>query len=315
MFNVALPWKKLSLRLIQGLRNTGLFNNDWDTVYGITLFVSCSLPEPYRSVFPLDSAEGRARAERLTGPEAGGVFSKAQRLVGRLARSSASAKTESAPEAVWNSVPEDRMALCEQVKELLGYPGNPPSSLLASLFDEVYHGGPLYREMYGVEPRYNAGVGFIERDKVIVRRSDLGSLAAASHGRLAMLTGRPRKAAEYSLGRLISYFRLGASVFIGDGDVRPTPEAASFRKPSGKSLLWAREKLHSRRLVYVGDSAEDLQMVKNARKSADGLAFAGVYANSYEPSEQLRFFRREGAELILPSVREMPRVMREVARG
>jgi phosphoglycolate phosphatase-like HAD superfamily hydrolase len=120
-------------------------------------------------------------------------------------------------------------------------------------------------------------------------------------------------AAEYSLGRLMSYFRLDASVFIGDGDITPSPEAASFRKPSGKSLLLAESKFHSKNLLYVGDSAEDLEMVRNARKTAGGLAFAGVYKTSYEPAKQLQFFKREGAELILPSVRGMTRVMRKVA--
>ena len=313
MFGVSLPWKENTGPLVQGLRNTGMFNNDWDVVYGLALYASCSLPAKYRNMRSIGSEGGRGELDRPSKGEASKTFTGARLMVGRLARSSDAKVNRKAAEAVWKTIPKDELALCERVREYLGYPGNPPSSLLASLFDEVYHGGNLYRKMYGLEPRYHRGKGFIERDRVIIRKSDLDSLSEEVDGRLAVATGRPKLAAEYSLGKLISYFRLGASVFIGDGDIRPTPEAESFKKPSGKSLLWAKEKFGSKRLLYIGDSAEDLQMVTNARRSTDGFVFAGIYASSYEPAEQVSFFKREGAELILPSVRSMAMVMRGMA--
>jgi phosphoglycolate phosphatase-like HAD superfamily hydrolase len=314
LFNLAIAWKGPSLRLIQEIRNTGLFNNDWDTVYAICLLTAGSLPDDLIVNFSTDGTKPGSRCEKLSGAEVARVFSKVRRMVDSLRNQSSESKSESAAEVVWDSLPENRIGLCKRVKEYLGYPGNPPSSLLATVFDEFYHGGTLYRDMYGAAPRYHKGPGFIERDQVVVRRSDLASLSEAVQGRLAMVTGRPRRAADYSMGELISYFDQGASVFIGDGDIRPTREAASFRKPSGKSLLFAREKLRSRKLVYVGDSAEDLQMVENARASSDGLAFVGIYASSYKPGEQLRFFRERRAELILPSVRALAGVMKEVNR-
>lgn len=313
MFNVELPWRSVSQSLIQGLRNTGMFNNDWDTVYAITLFVSSSLPSAYQANLSNGERETRARPMKMPASKARGVFKGASSLLGILEEAPAKGGDLSAAEAVWKVLPADSLGLSRRVREFLGYPGNPPASLLASFFDEVYHGGALYRKMYGLKPRYHSGPGLIERDRLIARPRDLAPLAAASNGRLAIATGRPRQAAEYSLGRLLSYFRLDASVFIGDGDIKPSPEAAAFRKPSGKSLLWAESRFHSKGLLYIGDSAEDLQMVKNARESADGLAFAGVYKTSYDPAKQLQFFKGEGAELILPSVRGMTRVMREVA--
>jgi phosphoglycolate phosphatase-like HAD superfamily hydrolase len=313
MFGVSLPWKGNTGLLVQGLRNTGMFNNDWDVVYGLALYASCSLPAKYRSRRPIGSEEGQGRLDRLSKGEVSSFFRSARLMVRRLARSLAVNDNRNAAEAVWKSLPADELDVCERARDYLGYPGNPPSSLLASLFDEVYHGGSLYRKMYGLEPRYHRGKGFIERDRLIISKSDLDSLSEGVDGRLAVATGRPKIAAEYSLGKLISYFRLGASVFIGDGDIRPTPEAASFKKPSGKSLLWAREKFGSKMLLYVGDSAEDLQMVTNARRSTDSFVFAGIYSSSYEPAEQVSYFKKEGAELILPTVRSMARVMRGVA--
>lgn len=313
MFNLTLPWKRSALPLIQGLRDTGHFNNDWDTTYAVCLYVVCFLPDSLASRFLLGRSERTRRPERLQEAEAARTFVKARRLVGGLARSLRCYKNESTAEAVWKSLPREKLELCERVKEYLSYPGNPPSSTLASIFDEIYHGGTLYREMYDAEPLYRRESGLIEQDRVIVSSSDLRYLSRLSQGRLAIVTGRPRRATEYSLGKLMSYFQQDASVFIGDGDIHPTPDAASFRKPGGKSLLWSRERLHSEKLLYVGDSAEDLQMVANAKKEADGLAFAGVYANSYEPRERLRFFKARGAELILPSVRAMTSVMKEVS--
>ena len=96
------------------------------------------------------------------------IFKSARLMVGRLSSSSAVDESKTAAEAVWKSLRADELEFCERVRKFLGYPGNPPSSLLASLFDEAYHGGRLYRKMYGLEPRYHRGKGFIERDRLIV---------------------------------------------------------------------------------------------------------------------------------------------------
>lgn len=314
MFRLRLPWKAVASTLIQCLRNTGGFNNDWDTVYAIVMLTACTLPSRYSDGFFCALGTQTVSADVPSG-ESLRVLSRVVRSVRIFGRRKSRSGQASVDEFVRRSLPEDRWELRGRVRACLGYPGNPPSSLLATLFDEMYHGEELYREMYSVEPRFHRGRGFIENDRVIVSRSDLSSLSRTVRGRLALATGRPRLAAKYSLGSLFSFFTPAASVFIGDADIRATSELSAFRKPSGRSLLLALREFRSRRLVYVGDSAEDWQMVVNARRSTDSISFAGVYTKSYDPANQLRFFKHEGVELIVPTVRQLPAVLKELVRA
>jgi len=314
MFGVILPWRSGAPRLIQGLRNTGGFNNDWDTVYAITLFAACAMPAPYAKRFVEDVRTRRPRVLRIPRAGASRILARVGKTVRAFGRKKSSAGSVSVEEYL-RSLASDKRELCDRVQGFLRYPGNPPSSMLASLFDETYHGRRLYREMYGAEPRYYLGRGLIEDDEVIVRRSDLSALSRMVSGKLALATGRPKRAAEYSLGKLMSFFKPEASVFVGDADLESASDMGVFRKPSGRSLLLAESKFRSKQLVYVGDSAEDWQMVLNARRLSSRIAFAGIYGTSYDPAGQVRFFKREGAELILPAVRDMPAVIEEVGRN
>src|SRR5437867_10897207 len=101
------------------------------------------------------------------------------------------------------------------------------------------YGGPvLFKELYRVGPKYFAGTGLITRDRVLVTGTDLRRLSECLGDKLAIDTGRPRKAVEYSLGDRLSFFDLDASVFIGVGGIgRAREGVAQFEKtPSPGSV-------------------------------------------------------------------------------
>ncbi len=124
-----------------------------------------------------------------------------------------------------------------------------------------------------------------------------------------MVTGRPYVGTAHSLGKLMRYFDKDASLFIGDADIDLglRAEYDRMRKPSPEALVRAREKLPSETLLYVGDSAEDLMMVQNARRrGVDGLLFAGVYETSPVRADQASFFEREGSDVVAETVNQIP---------
>lgn len=283
-----LPIEKVGGELIQEIRRTGGFNSDWDLTYALSLF----------SAVIADEGAGIPRLKSI------------------------SADFASRPRQGWRSVDRflDASGLgsksVKEVRSYLGYPGNPLKSRLAATFDQVYYGERLYEEVYGVKPEKNYKKGLIDLERIIVTRETLNGISSVAGRRIAMATGRPFIAVEYTLKSLLDYFERDASVYIGDGDIFPelAPGLAKFKKPSGESLLLARKELGSSVLLYVGDSAEDRLMVRNAGAPDGTILFVGVYGSSFSEKEQISYFTGAGSDVVMKDVNQIPAIL-EMARN
>jgi phosphoglycolate phosphatase-like HAD superfamily hydrolase len=311
-FQVRLPWKQFAPRMITMLRRTGKFNNDWDTTYALTLFSMLSLPTRVVQDLILNPRSGtRPGYSKLAVMTK--IFSTVKNFCSKLLN-------EDAPIAVNRFVNRNVQSIIHKqllvsLQEKLGYPGSPPHGLLSTLFDEVYHGPVLFRRIYGVAAQHYQKRGLIENERILVRERDLYDVnKLLGRRRLAIITGRPYLATEYVLHDMLNYFNVQASLFIGDIDVHPelAGRLAPFRKPSGRGLGYVRRALLSRMLLYVGDSAEDIEMVENARRDKEPALSAGIYGTNSDPSEHLRFFFKRRTDLILPTARSVPEVLRFV---
>jgi phosphoglycolate phosphatase-like HAD superfamily hydrolase len=291
---VKLRLARLAPRLISTIRRTGGFNSDWDTTYALTLFSMAALKPRLKT----GGARGAGAEEALTGITA--AFGSAPRGRGREA-------VDSFLDSEFPSLKES----LDRSRDYLGYPKTPPEGRMTTAFDELYFGASLFQKVHGVRAKNPRAKGLIELERTLVTTKTLDSLAKILGGaRLAMVTGRPFVGTEHSLGSdVMKRFDRDSSMFIGDADVdiglRRTYD--EFRKPSPKALIRAREKLSSSTLLYVGDSAEDLMMVQNARRGGlEGFLFAGVYQTSPEPSRQASFFERGSSDIIAESVNQVP---------
>jgi len=275
-------------RLIATIRRTGGFNSDWDTSYALTLFALVALQQ---------REQGRSAIEELANVTA--RFGSAPRGRGQEA-------VDSFLEAEFPSMKES----LDSARAYLAYPRTPPEGRMTTAFDELYFGAALYKKIHGVKSSAPRTKGLIELERILVDRKTLESLEKKLGGaRLAMITGRPLVGTEHSLGKLMRYFDKDASIFIGDADIDLDLRADydRMRKPSPEALIRARQKLSSETLLYVGDSAEDLMMVQNARRRwVEGLLFAGVYQTSPVPGDQASFFEREGSDLVVETVNQVP---------
>lgn len=316
---VRLPWKRFTPSLILRLRRTGGFNNDWDTVYALVLFSILALPAS--EVRKLTNDEGWPKASNKPKPplslvDLRTVTNRIVALTQNFCSKDGLIGYESVNRFVQANMfsPVYASAL-DRVQEWLGYPGSPPTSLLSTIFDELYHGSKLYRQLYGVQARYYPGKGLIEGERTLVRRRDLEATTQMSgRGRLAITTGRPYLPTKYVLGDLMAYFNRKASIFIGDMDVHPelASKLSQFRKPSGLSLVHARRALSSDMVLYAGDSAEDIMMAEEARRLKEPVLFAGIYGTGLDRNEQSRYFKEYGVDLILPTARQIPLILRTV---
>ena len=312
---VRLPWRRFAPSLILQLRRTGGFNNDWDTVYTLTVLSILALPASQARKIAEESwpQMGDNPKPILSSRDLKAVTVRVAALTESFCSTDGFTSFQSVNDFVQTNIlsPVYASAL-SSVQQWLGYPGSPPTSLLSTIFDEAYHGARLFRLMYGVKPRYYHGTGLIENERMLVRRSDLEAVTQlVGVGRLALTTGRPYLAAKYVLRDLMNYFNRKASIFIGDMDVHPelAVQLAQFRKPSGLGLIHARRTLSSDMLLYAGDSAEDIKMAEEASRAKEPVLFAGIYGASIDRHEQSRFLRECGADLILPTARQIPVVL------
>jgi HAD superfamily phosphatase len=290
----ALTDERLSLaraapELIATVRRTGGFNSDWDSSYALTLFAYVAIKGKDRRGTPLKRM--RAIAAR---------FGSAPRRAG----------VKDADLFLESEFPEMSEGL-KKAREFLGYPGRPNVSRLSRFFDELYFGRKLYEKSHG-EPGTGPVDGNIELERTLVKVSTLVKLQSRlGRGRLAIITGRPSLGTVYSLGQeVMGYFNKEASIFIGDADVDPNMrgEYEKYRKPRPDALIRAMDKLGSRAMLYVGDSAEDMLMVKDGRAQGRLLSclFAGVCGMAPVASDQASFFERNGADMVVKSVNEVP---------
>jgi len=293
MAGVRLRLASVMPRLISMVRRTGGFNSDWDTSYALTLFL----------LVALEQRKGGRGARTVGATE---TLKSITARFGSAPRGRGQAAVDAFLESEFPSLKDS----LDRSRDHLGYPRTPPEGRMTTVFDELYFGAALFEKIHGIKSSAPRTRGLIELERILVDRRTLESLEDKLGGaRLAMITGRPYVGTAHSLGKLMRYFDKDASMFIGDADIDLALRAEydRYRKPSAEALIRAREKLSSETLLYVGDSAEDLMMVQNARRrGVEGLLFAGVYQTSPVRTDQASFFEREGSDVVAETVNQIP---------
>ena len=180
----------------------------------------------------------------------------------------------------------------------------PGKSILSSVFEELYLGTDLYREMWQAEPTFKVKKGLIEDEKVVLDNDVKVYIKKRFGNRIGIASGRPKKAAVKTLKDLLgSFFSSEASFFIDDAYYSSKGEWLG--KPNPYLVEQVMKSLKVRSCIYVGDSYEDLLMVKNARNLGYEVGFVGVYGFSVEPKSFIQRFMETGAEAVLPSVNDI----------
>ena len=136
--------------------------------------------------------------------------------------------------------------------------------------------------------------GMILRERWLVDTGVLSRLAS-SH-RLAVYTGRPERAARFTLDRFAS-----GTAF----DPVVTSDHVKNHKPAPDGLLWALEQLPGSEPLYVGDNIDDGRCARAA-----GIPFVGIAAaNAPRRDEIVSLFEQDGARAVIESVNELESVL------
>ncbi|MCS7136476.1 MAG: HAD-IA family hydrolase [Nitrososphaerota archaeon] len=310
---------------IEALRICGGFNNDWDTTYVLSEWTFLNMPKEWTKYFSnvMNNLEVSGSLIDVVNMVSNS-FKKARFRVSlreqqvkfvEMLKGIMKTKTKAHLDRYDIDVMMDAIAAEKELtKELLqfrmflGYPGNFGECLLVTVFDELFYGLEGVEAVYNMKPFFFNGPGLFQNERPLIEEETLIKLQRiVGHSKLTIASGRDRWSAKRVLGKLFEYFDQEAAVFLADEVRLIGPEAQKVGKPDPYSLLKAVSYLLPKRnVLYVGDSAEDLLMAKNANESMNRFVFAGVYASSNAPELKIEYFMEKGADIIIPSVNELP---------
>jgi HAD superfamily hydrolase (TIGR01548 family) len=246
---------------VQGFKDAGGFNNDWTTTHGVALYVLAR-----RHGLALDvGAFTDAVAAR------GGGLDAAEAVVAdRLDDEAADAVA-----AAWDT---DR---------------------LRDVFQQLYLGADLYRELEGGTPDRDAA-GYLHDEPVLV---DPETLAALREYALGVVTGRPAAEAAIALER----------VGLGDlpaGHVVAMEDVAAG-KPDPEGLRTLADRFDAEAVAFAGDTLDDVRTAKNAAAADPSRTYygVGVLTGGLTGDAGRRAYEAEGADAVVDSVNDLPALL------
>lgn len=311
------------------LKKSGGFNNDWDVVYVILLFLFSKLPQEFQNEFiqltksntlnemnirnRFDSLKTSLKSKPLSFEVNGNALKEQLK---RFALKADDSGIESI-EAQFRFSRTKKMFLA--TKRFLNYPGTTLQSIPSTVFDEIFYGSFLFEKIHGHKRQFYDGIGNVENEKetVLVTTALLRELAQIiGKPNFGIVSGRDSSSAHFSLGDTLDHFKKDAVIFLMDKHSSHTlseEERSQFKKPNAYPLLEASKGLIPfQYALFVGDSAEDIIMVQRANSLASRFISVGVYSLSNFPEELISYFISAKADVIVSSIIQLPLLLTSI---
>ncbi|MFB6170374.1 MAG: TIGR01548 family HAD-type hydrolase [Haloarculaceae archaeon] len=245
---------------VQAFKDAGGFNNDWELTYAAALYVLAR-----REGFEFDVAE---LADHVAA--SGGGLTAARMVIANALGPA-----------------EREHALAEWDRERL-----------RAVFQQLYLGPDLYRELEGEEPDADLdAAGFIHDEPVLVEPGTIEALQAEFE--VGVLTGRPAAEADIALERV------GLSV---PDDLCFTMDDWEEGKPHPRALVTLAERADADATVFTGDTLDDVRTAVNAAEADPDREYrgVGVLTGGLTGQEGRRKYERAGAAAVVEDVNDLP---------
>ncbi len=335
LLRMPVPEQAISEQVIYALRKSGGFNNDWDATCAILLYLYTRLPPE-----TLNSFQTLAESQIIGDGAAANAFERILEINLHLQNIDA-ASIDNA------GIEKDLLVLAEKADSrglvsieetlskavstdtlkgftwLLSHPAAVGVSLVTTVFEELFLGPDLFHRKYGIQPHFvTDGVGLVADEKPIVTEETLHLLTERfGKSSLGIVSGRSQLTAEYTLGIRLKRFNPDLIVFVEDdisaalkkGEVE---QARDLGKPNPYGLLKAEKAApKSGRVLYIGDSKEDLLMVERANQISNRFIAGGVYGCANSPKDLTSLFMDNEVYLIAESVNDLYRLFKMIGEG
>lgn len=188
--------------------------------------------------------------------------------------------------------------------------------------DEFYWGAALVRELYGHEPVYAPEAeGFVHNEELMLREETLPALRGMGITHFGLITGRVGPEVDWALRRLAGSCGLpeGApptgTPWYDDTHGRSpfacVVPATVYAKPDPRALAHAVRRLEASAAVYVGDTADDLDLALRYRREAraNDPTLPPVLAVAIARGVEAETYAARGADLVLAHVNALPEAL------
>ena len=173
--------------------------------------------------------------------------------------------------------------------------------LIGDLYHEYYWGAGEYRKRYGREPKYLPGFeGFVHRERMLFPPDLPKRLRSAGIRHLGIITGRVGPEVDIALEWMEAY--------VGQRWWEVVISAAECPKPDPCALRLAIEAVRAGGGLYIGDTADDLDLVLNYRRVQQPGEPDWLAAMLVEP-EEVPIYQQRGADFIVRQVADVERCL------
>jgi HAD superfamily phosphatase len=184
--------------------------------------------------------------------------------------------------------------------------------------DEFYWGAVLVRDHYGREAVYAPSAeGFVHNERMLLEADLLPALARRSITRYGLITGRTGPEVDWAVRRFAETCTVEGetvdSVTWHDGPHGRSPfgcivPATLFLKPDPRALAHALRALDAAGAFYVGDTADDLDLVLRYRAELVPAesACAPVVAVVVATGSEAQTYAARGADIVLSHICHLP---------
>lgn len=210
----------------------------------------------------------------------------------------------------------DRCGGVMWVRETFPASAIPADDVARWAHDEFYWGAKLVDELYGHKPQYApAATGFVHNEEMLIESDLLPALKQSGITRFGLITGRYGAEVTWALRKLSSVPGYDAlEQFESDFGLSPFKSivpAMIYTKPDPRALRVAIEETGARGAFYVGDTADDLDLVLRYRAELAGTWHGAppVLAIQVACGEDALTYQRRGADIIIEHVRDLPRAL------
>jgi len=286
------------------LRLTGGFNNDWDSTYGIIMGLFSGLPDDLLK--EISSEKFEFFRSRPNFKSKNSVLNDSVTNLNYLLMYASSTGSKSIEDGLSKLFfKKDKLNYLLLIKKKLNYPEVPAKSLLIRTFEELYLGRDLFKKVYSAESRFKVLRGFIENETIKLENDVQIYLKRKYGNRIGIASGRPEYTGKKSLGKLMdTFFNKSATAFLEDA-AKASSGTEWLGKPKSFMLTKVMNAINVKSCIYVGDSAEDMMMAKNASEEGYNVKFIGVYGMSVNYKKFIEFFIKGDAAAVIPTVNEL----------
>jgi HAD superfamily phosphatase len=169
--------------------------------------------------------------------------------------------------------------------------------LIGDIYHEAYWGASEYYKHFGRKARYLADfAGYVQYEEMLYQPDFFAKLRDMGIVHIGLITGRVGPEVDSALERMEAY--------SGDRWWQVVVSSDRYAKPDPQALRYAIDQVGTRGGLYIGDTADDFDLVRLYRES-QGDDEPPILAAMVAHKSEVALYQERGADLIVSSVEDL----------